>query len=521
MTEPTQPIVVIGAGHNALVCANYLARSERPVICLERAEGAGGMASFRTFGDGDRVPFAHAQYALADQIRKDLHLDAHGYTPAPPAPTTALDPHGRVVKFVDGRLSGEDLPATDALAYGELRGRYAEFARRLAPLFQRSPPRMKNFGVGDLVSWQQIGTGVRFGLGREGTRELLRVIAMNVYDLLEETFDDDRLKGLLAIEAVQGSAMGPRTPGTILSWLHRLAHAREAMPGIVGAPEHSVTRALVRALRASGGEIRTGSEVVRVLVSDGRVSGVRLASGEEILTDTVVSGVDPRLTFRSLLGLPELDAMFARRVTQVRGKGVVAKLHLALASMPEFPGVDEAALAGRLLIAPSADYVERAFNASKYGRHSAAPVIEMTLPSLHAPESASGGRHVASLNVSYVPYQTEPETDAQRAAVVERVLATLEEYDPEFRGRVVAQELLTPRDIERAYGVAEGHWHHGELSLHQSMMLRPVYGAAQYVTPVDGLFLCSAGCHPGGDVSGFPGRNAARVINRSRRKGQS
>ena len=197
----------------------------------------------------------------------------------------------------------------------------------------------------------------------------------------------------------------------------------------------------------------------------------------------------------------------------------MAKLHLALASLPEFPGVDEGALAGRLLIAPSADYVERAFNASKYGRASTAPVIEMTLPSLHA-DGSSDGRHVASLNVSYVPYSAEPETDAQRAAIVERVLATLEEYDPAFRGRIVAQELLTPRDIEQAYGVEAGHWHHGELSLHQSMMLRPVYGAAQYSTPVDGLFLCSAGCHPGGDVSGFPGRNAARVVNDRLRKGR-
>ena len=519
MTDSMKPIVVVGAGHNALVCANYLARGQRPVICLERADDVGGMASFRTFGDGDRVPFAHAQYALSDRIRRDLELDAHGYAPGPPAPTTALHRGGQVITHVGEQLTGRDLASADALAYGELRGRYVEFARRLAPLFQRPPPRMKNFGFDDLVSWQQIGTGVRFGLGREGTRELLRVIAMNVYDLLEETFDDERLKGLLALEVVQGSAMGPRTPGTILSWLHRLAHAGGAAPGVIGTAEHCVTPALVRAFEAAGGEIRTDSEVLRIVVRDGRVSGVRLASGEEILADAVVSGVDPRLTFRSLVRLPELDALFARRVTQVRGKGVVAKLHLALASLPEFPGVDEGALAGRLLIAPSADYVERAFNASKYGRASTAPVIEMTLPSLHA-DGSSDGRHVASLNVSYVPYSAEPETDAQRAAIVERVLATLEEYDPAFRGRIVAQELLTPRDIEQAYGVEAGHWHHGELSLHQSMMLRPVYGAAQYSTPVDGLFLCSAGCHPGGDVSGFPGRNAARVVNDRLRKGR-
>lgn len=506
--------IIIGAGHNALVCANYLARGGQRVLCLEAASGPGGMASHRTFAEGFEAPFAHAQFPADANMVEELALARHGYAPSPPAPTTVLDPQGCTLSAQGPELSGQGVAAADADAYRTLRKRFSDFARRLGPVFRQAPPRLKHLSTAELRSVASLALNVRFGLGREGLRELLRVAGMNIYDLLDEQFDDDRVKGLLALEAMQGSAMGPRTPGTVLTWLHRLANARDRSVTVAAGPESCLASALAKALEATGGTVRYGARVQSITTGEaGRASGVTLDNGEHIAAQTVVSGIDPRGTFEHLVGLPRLDTEFARRVTQIRGKGVVAKLHLGLDSLPEFRGVSRQALAGRLLVAPSADYVERAFNPSKYGRISDAPVLEITVPSLTAPHLAPKGMHVMSINASFVPYKAAAEeSSAWREEVQRTVMDTLGQYDGGMPARVTCADLMTPLDIERTFGAVGGHWHHGELSMHQSMMLRPLYGAAQYATPIRGLFLCSAGCHPGGDVAGTAGSNAATAI---------
>jgi phytoene dehydrogenase-like protein len=241
---------------------------------------------------------------------------------------------------------------------------------------------------------------------------------------------------------------------------------------------------------------------------------VVLSSGEEIAGTTVVSSADPKRTFLELLGVEHLDAGFARRVTQLRSRGLTAKLHLALDRLPQFPGLDEAALRARLLVAPSSDYIERAYNHAKYGEFSSAPMLEVTIPSLLDPQLAPQGCHVMSVIVQYAPYALAGGWEGQRQAFTERIIDTLAAYAPRLREHIRASELMTAPDIEREFRITGGHWHHAELALDQFLMLRPIPGAAQYRTPLPGLFLCGAGCHPGGGVMGLAGRNAARQIMR-------
>jgi phytoene dehydrogenase-like protein len=241
---------------------------------------------------------------------------------------------------------------------------------------------------------------------------------------------------------------------------------------------------------------------------------VRLASGEEIAAHQVVSSADPKTTFLTLLGCEHLDAGFVRRVSQLRSRGLTAKLHLALATLPEFAGLAPAALRGRLLVAPSSDYIERAYNHAKYNEFSSAPMLEVTIPTLADATLAPNGRHVMSVIVQYAPYALAGGWGGQRQHFADLVISTLARYAPGLRDCIVASELLAPPDIEREFRISGGHWHHAELALDQFFMVRPVPGATQYRAPLPGLFLCGAGCHPGGGVMGLAGRNAAQALIR-------
>jgi phytoene dehydrogenase-like protein len=247
-------------------------------------------------------------------------------------------------------------------------------------------------------------------------------------------------------------------------------------------------------------------------VKDDRAGGVALASGAEVSAGVVISNADPKRTFLDLVGTEHLDAGFVRRIVQLRTRGVAAKLHLALERLPQFAGADAAALRGRLLVAPDADYIERAYNHAKYGEFSLAPMLEVTLPTLTDPTLAPSGKHVASVIVQYAPYQLKEGWETGRQRLTDIVIDTLAAYAPDFRQCLAASELLAPPDIEREFGITGGHWHHAELAFDQFFMVRPVPGATQYRTPLPGLFLCGAGCHPGGGVMGLAGRNAARQV---------
>jgi phytoene dehydrogenase-like protein len=375
------------------------------------------------------------------------------------------------------------------------------------------PPRLGTDAVKDKLALLRLGWQIR-KLGRRDMRELLRIGGMNVYDLLEEHFETPALKGALGLDATLGTNFGPRTPGTVLSLLYRMACEGGANQRLVQAQGGmgAVCEALAASARAGGAVIRTGATVAKILVQDDKACGVALSTGEEIKSGTVISSADPKTTFLALLGTQHLDTGFVRHVKHLRNRGLAAKLHLALDRIPGFTGVPAAQLASRLIIAPTLDHIERAYNHSKYGEFSSAPVFEITVPTAGDSSLAPAGKHVLSAIVQYAPYDVKGGWSGARERFAETAIQGIERYAPGLSSSIVAQELLTPADIEQAFRISGGHWHHAEFAFDQFLMVRPVPGAAQYGTPVAGLFLCGAGSHPGGGVTGIPGRNAARRV---------
>lgn len=509
--------IVIGGGHNGLVCATYLARGGRSVLVVEAADRVGGAAVTREFVSDFRVSAcAHLLHLMPESLVRELSLGAHGLRlVAERMPTTAL--------AVDGAPLLIDADNTDPLdarspADAEALPTYAALLRRLAaslqPVFEMTPPRLGTDSWQDRFALARLGLRLR-SMGRRDMRELLRIGGMCVQDLLDDYFETPLLKGALGFDAVLGSNFGPRSPGSVFTLLYRMA-AAGAAGGSLALPAGglgALSDALAKGAIDAGVVIRTEAPVERILVDDDRAAGVLLQSGEQVLASAVISSADPKTTFLRLLGSEHLDTGFVRRVKHLRARGLTAKLHLALDRLPAFIGVDANALQGRLLFAPSLEYVERAFNHAKYGEFSSAPILEITVPSVVDSTLAPAGKHVLSAVVQYVPYELAGDGwEAGKGQLTNLLIEMLDEQAPGLRESVRAAELLTPLDIEREFRISGGHWHHAELALDQFLMVRPVPGAAQYRTPLEGLFLCGAGAHPGGGVMGVAGRNAAREV---------
>jgi phytoene dehydrogenase-like protein len=350
-------------------------------------------------------------------------------------------------------------------------------------------------------------------LGKNDMHELLRVVGMNIADWLTENFNTPLLQGMLAFDATLGTRYGPRAPNTVLTYLHRRAHLSNGLShpvGGMGALSDTLTTMAVQL----GVDIRTSTKAMRVAVENDCAAGVELETGEVVAANAVLSNVDPKQTFLSLLGSEHLDTGFLRRVRAIPMKGSAAKVNIALDNLPQFTGLDPQDLVGRLVIAPSIDAVERAHNHSKYGEYSEQPVMEITIPSVHDHSLAPTGKHVLSAIVQYVPHDLTNGWDNARDRFIKTVLNTLTAYAPDIQNKIIETQLLTPLDLETQFNTTGGHWHHGEMGLERFMMLRPVPGLAQYTTPLPGLFLCGAGCHPGGGVMGAAGMNAARALMR-------
>ncbi len=506
--------VIIGAGHNGLVCAAFLARAGCSVLVLEANERVGGAAITREFAPGCSVSAcAHLARLPAPRIVSELNLARHGLEwAAVNLDTVALEANGNHLVLAGAAVEGDAATAADRAAYPRFLRRFRRFAGLLRKTFTMRPPRLAHRSAADLAALARLGLSLRL-LGRDDMRELLRVGAVNIYDVLQETFRSDLLKGALGLDAVLGANLGPRSPGSVLTYLHRLAGTLSdqgaALPaGGMGA----VTQALAAAAQAAGAAVRTETPVSRVLLEQDRAVGVETAAGERLAGAFIVSGADPKTTFLRLVGARFLETGFARRVANIRMQAKAAKLHLVLDGPPRFTGMTDAQTGQRLVLAPSLEYLERAFDDSKYGRHSSLPAMEISIPSIHDAGLAPPGKHVLSAVVQYAPGELRGGWDRERDAFQQLLIDRLEEYAPGIRKQVVAAELLLPPDLEREFNMCNGHWHHGEYSLDQFMMLRPVPGAARYGTPVPGLYLCGAGCHPGGGVTGLAGRNAAREI---------
>jgi phytoene dehydrogenase-like protein len=507
--------IVIGAGHNGLTCAAYLAKSGAKVLVLEARGQAGGAAVTEELAPGFRSSScAHLLYQLHPKILADLALARQGLEfAAKDIQTVILGEDGAVVRMQGDATRGE-ISAKDAAAWPLFSKRLKKIAKHLAPMLLMAPPPLAGRDFAQNVDLLKLGLAIR-SLGRADMREFLRIAAMNVYDLAADNFESPLIKARIAADAVLGTNLGPRSPGTVLSLLYRLTGAIDGVQGALALPKGgmgAVTVSLARAATANGAEIRLNTRVVRILVENHKAAGVTLENGETIAAANVISNAGAAATMAGLVGPRHIDAGFQRDVSKIRAKGAAAKLNLALDCTPSFIGLTDADLAGRILIGGTVETIEEAFDASKYGGWSKTQMMEIVIPSMTDASLAPAGKHVLSAIVQYAPYKVTGGWAANRAAFLADALARLEVFAPGIGATVVAHDLKTPADLETEYGMPGGHWHHGELAIDQLLMLRPVAGAARYAMPVDGVFLCGAACHPGGGVMGAAGYNAARAV---------
>jgi phytoene dehydrogenase-like protein len=513
---PSFDAIVVGGGTNGLACATRLGQAGRSVLVLEGERELGGAARARQFAPGYRSPgLAHLLYHLDPRVAEAMDLARHGLDLVSEAlPTTALSAtgdhlvcRGAFAESVEG-----DLSPADRAAWPALRAELLAFATALAPFREVTPPRLARGTGNDYLRLARLALGVR-ALGRERLREFMRLILINVHDVLNDELADPRLKGLIAFDATLGAWLGPRSPNTLILLLNRLAGIQGGRRAALALPRGGmewVATAMARSAATANVVIRCGARVERLLVENDRVVGVRLADGEVMRAKAVISAVNPKHTFFDLVGPRHLDAGFVRRLGDQKTRGAAAKLHLALAGVPEFRGAD---LHQRLVIAPSETAVDEAFNAVKYGEVPDHPVMELVVPSAFEPTFAPPGHHVLSAIVQFAPHAPKLGRDAARARLLDNCLVLLERYAPGIGAMVRHAELLMPYDIEESYGLAGGNWHHGELSVEQMFFLRPLAEIAQYAAPLAGLWLAGAGCHPGGGISGAAGWNAAgRII---------
>ena len=514
--------IVIGAGHNGLVCAAYLARAGKRVLVLERNDVIGGAARSEEVFPGFRFSvFSYVVSLLRPEIIRDLELPRHGLHILPLESTlTPLANGDYLAQWNDHDQNRRELARhslRDAEAYDEFGRLMYQMARAVKPFLGMTPPDPASYAPRDLAGLARLASNLR-GLGAGQFHALHKLLTMSAADYLDEWFETEGLKATKAASGIIGTFLGPRSPGTAYVLLH---HYMGEIDGVFRAwgfakgGNGSVSAAIAAAARALGAEIRTESAVERVIVRDGRATGVALQSGEEITAAHVVSGADPRRTFMQLVGAGHLPEDFAEGIRRFRFRGSSGKVNLALSELPNFtclPGRGPH-LRGAISISPSVEYLERAYDDAKYGNVSRHPYMDIVIPSMIDPSMAPPGRHVMSIFVQYAPYDVDGGwSDARREAFGDTVIDTLAQYAPNLKSAILHRQVITPADIERVVGLSEGNIFQGELALQQMFFLRPVPRWAKYATPIRGLYQCGSGTHPGGGVMGASGRNAAYAV---------
>ena len=513
--------VIIGGGHNGLVAALYLARAGHKPIVLERRSTVGGCAVTGEIGRGYRCPtLSHSVGPLRESILRDMQLARRvEFVRADPC-TVALDPNGAAVSFFqDVARTAEAMKKrseADASRYAPFCETLRKLGAFLAPLLEITPPSLDGAAPREL--WDLLKIGRRFrALGRTDGHRLLRWMPMAVADLVSEFLSDDLVQAAVASRAIFGANAGPWSAGTgaVLLLARAVDPAATGSSITVKGGPGALTKAMADAARDAGAEIRLGTGVTRILIKENRVIGVQLADGAEVRADTVVSNADPKRTLLDLVDPIELDPGFLSRLRNYRSVGSLAKVNLALSGLPTFRGLNAPTdLRGRIQVAPSIDYLERAFDHSKYGEISPEPFIEFTIPSLADPSLAPPGHHVLSAYVQFAPYKMANGRTwtGEREVLGDIVVRTLEQYAPGLSAMIEHRQIITPLDLENDFSLTGGHIFHGEPSLDQLFSMRPVLGWAQYRTPVGGLYLCGAGTHPGGGLTGGSGQNAVREV---------
>jgi phytoene dehydrogenase-like protein len=516
--------IIIGAGHNGLVTAAYLARAGRRVLVLERRELVGGCAVTEEIWPGYQVSTAsYLTSLLQERVIRDLELARFGYR------VDAKDP-AFFSPFPDGRylFMWQDREKTlaeiakfsrrDAAAYPA----YEDYLERLSQVVEglllTTPPEFPPESLGDFVDYLKLAAKMR-GVSPKDMVGLVKIFTQSAVEFLDQWFESDQFKVTLATDAVIGANGGPRSSGTAYILLHHVmggVGGHRGLWGFVRGGMGGVSNAIAASAKSRGAEIRTNASVDHIKIKNGRARGVVLEGGEEIDSQLVISNLTPQLTFLRLIDQDALPGDFVDSIRKYRSEGTSCKINLALSGLPNFralPGAQGPQHRATMHLCPSVEYIERAWDDAKYGHPSQSPLLELTVPTMYDPSLAPEGKHIMGIFIQYAPYTLrESNWDELREPFAYRCLDLIEEYAPGFRDLIIHQQVLTPLDLERRFGLTGGNIFHGEMALDQMFVMRPVAGSARYRTPIRGLYLCGSGTHPGGGVMGAPGYNAAHEI---------
>lgn len=517
-------VVIIGGGHNGLVTAAYLAKAGVKVLLLEKRPFLGGVSITEEIHPGFHVDTVlHNAGMFRPQIERDLFLKMHNFDwlPVDPVVFAPLPDGNQLTLWRDSEKTAVEISRFSAAdgarfaEYNQIMSKYTEF---LEYALGRTPPNLSQPTADNVSLWLGVGKNA-LGLGGNDLYGFLRTLPMSLEEFLSEWFESEVVQGVLAAPGITCLQQGPMSGGTAFNLLYH--HLGQRLGGIASlgvgyGGMRNLTEALASAARSFGADIRTMSPVERVLVENGRCTGVVLESGEEIKSAIVVSGTNPRHTFTQLVDPMNLDITFLRAIRNIKYRGSVAKVNLALSGLPNFtalPNGDTNLLRGRIQISPSLIYLEKAYDAAKYGCFSEQPYLDIRIPSLADPTLAPANQHVMSIQMQYAPFHLrDNDWVQQKDTLTETILNTLSQYAPDLRSHILHAQMLTPSDLETQYGLADGGIYQGQMMLDQLLFMRPVPGWGYYQTPIEGLYMNGASTHPGGGITGEPGRLAAQEI---------
>jgi len=524
MTNITD-VIIIGGGHNGLITAAYLARAGMSVTVLERRDVVGGASVTEEVWPGFKVStLSYLCSLLQPRIIHELDLHRFGFHLYPKNPSFfSMFPDGRHLFFwqdmAETQREMAKFSKRDADYYPQFEHTLARLAEWVEGLLLRTPPNIARRKLADLI---ELG---RFGLEAIKFKDpdlihLIKIMTQSVRVYLDERFESDQIKATLATDGVIGTNGGPATPGTAYIMLHHVMGGATGIRGLWGFARGgmgAISQAIADSAQSRGAKVRTNAKVERVLVKNNRAYGVALSDGEEIHARVVISNADPKVTFLTLVEPQHLEEDFRREVEKIRCEGASLKINLALDSLPDFtslPGSAPGPQHGATIhICPSMDYVDRAWEDAAAGRPSESPMLELTIPTAYDDSIAPPGKRIMCMFVQYAPYTLRDASwDTIKDQFADRCIDLLAEYAPNIRDIILHRQVITPLDLEREYSLTGGNIFHGDLSLDQLFFMRPVAGWAKYRTPVDGLYLCGSGTHPGGGVMGAPGLNASREV---------
>ncbi|MBT4660841.1 MAG: NAD(P)/FAD-dependent oxidoreductase [Candidatus Marinimicrobia bacterium] len=514
-------VIVVGGGINSLITASLLGKAGKKVVVLEARDQVGGLASTTEFAPGFRCNIINDTLKWIDpRVMKDLNLEANGLALIQPEVVqVTLSENGEHISFNrDPRLTAASIAnfsQKDAKSWPAFIEYIEKLAQFLERLYQLTPPELPNIGLSEILP-MRLMLGPAFKHGTRGLVDLMRVAPMMMPELVDEWFENELVRSAISMAGINHLSFGPFAAGTGYNLLHQHVHGKGVFHNtqFVKGGTGELAQVLASVAGSNNVEIRTGSKVKSIDVENGRCNGISLTGGESIQADRIVSGLDPKNTFMNLVGTSNLNPNFHTQLNNIRYRGSTARVHFALNKLPEINGILQDQMKTVFSVGPSIEYQERASDSVKYGTIAENPTIEFTIPSLINHEFAPDGKHVLSATVQYAPYHLRDQVWSSKLneQLKNNVVRVLDNYIPDFSSLIETTSVLSPKDLENEFGLTEGNLNHGEMTLDQFFFMRPTMSTAQYKSPIENLYLCGPGTHPGGGLHGTNGFNSAREI---------